>query len=51
MRVIEVETKPTGGNDNDCSYCCFALQCVNPCYLPKGKHYEKRPQYDYYGEY
>ena len=23
----------------DCAECCFALDCTNPCRLPKGMHY------------
>lgn len=33
--------KPTLHSENDCDECCFALNCINPCRLEKGKHYEE----------
>lgn len=27
-------------NPNDCTGCCYALACIEPCNLPKGYHYE-----------
>lgn len=41
MKYIKTEAIPVNGEENDCHYCCFALSCINPCRLPKGKHYEE----------
>ena len=41
MKYKEVETIATNGKDNDCYHCCFALNCISPCRLPKGRHYEE----------
>lgn len=35
MRYKMVPTK----GENDCDECCFALNCINPCRIPKGMHY------------
>ena len=35
-----IEVKTTEGQ-NDCDDCCFALDCINSCRLPKGWHYKK----------
>ena len=41
MKYREVETIRINGEENDCDYCCFALNCINPCRLPSGRHYEE----------
>ena len=40
-RFILAKTK----GEDDCSECCFALACINPCREPKGYHYEKNLNY------
>lgn len=41
MEYKAVKTVSNNGNNNDCDYCCFALNCINQCRLPDGMHYEK----------
>ena len=37
----KVATIQINGLENDCDFCCFALDCIAPCRLPDGIHYEE----------
>ena len=40
MKYKEVKTPEHIAND--CDLCCFVLNCINTCRLPKGYHYEEK---------